>query len=269
MTSCRCGMPGDGWRGHAPRRERGGGARSPRWGGHLGVAEFPTTGAGHRQLARVLVESFRDLDQRVGVEGTGSYGAGALEVPAQLRCGGQAVEVDRPNRQKRRRTGKSDPVDAIEAAHAALSGRAQGAGKTPATATWRQSERSSWRSALRAPPRSRPSTRSAISASPPQKSSANDSKGISRPAPRRRGGRAPPTTASERRPGGLCHQDGAFPFFGHRVPGPRCRGGAPLNVLLTELVEETAPELLGLYGVGVDTAATLLVTAGDNPGRIR
>ena len=39
-----------------------------------------------------------------------------------------------------------------------------------------------------------------------------------------------------------------------------------LNVLLTELVAKTAPELLGLYGVGVDTAATLLVTAGDNPG---
>jgi transposase len=38
---------------------------------------------------------------------------------------------------------------------------------------------------------------------------------------------------------------------------------------LAKLVENTAPELLGLYGVGVDTAAALLVTAGDNPGRIR
>jgi hypothetical protein len=42
----------------------------------------------------------------------------------------EVVEVDRPNRQSRRRTGKSDPVDAIEAARAALSGRAQGAGKS-------------------------------------------------------------------------------------------------------------------------------------------
>jgi hypothetical protein len=39
------------------------------------------------------------------------------------------VEVDRPNRQSRRRTGKSDPADAIEAARAALSGRAHGAAK--------------------------------------------------------------------------------------------------------------------------------------------
>jgi len=42
----------------------------------------------------------------------------------------EVVEVDRPNRQSRRRTGKSDPVDAVEAARAALSGRAQGEGKS-------------------------------------------------------------------------------------------------------------------------------------------
>src|SRR5207237_10932973 len=65
---------------------------------------------------------------RVGVEGTGSYGAGLARF---LRAADvDVVEVDRPNRQARRRTGKSDPADAIEAARAALSGRAQGAGKT-------------------------------------------------------------------------------------------------------------------------------------------
>jgi transposase len=35
------------------------------------------------------------------------------------------------------------------------------------------------------------------------------------------------------------------------------------------LVGETAPTLLECYGVGVDTAASLLVTAGDNPERLR
>src|SRR5918992_98742 len=65
---------------------------------------------------------------RVGVEGTGSYGAGLAR---SLRAAGvEVIEVDRPNRQNRRRTGKSDPADAVEAARAALSGRAQGAGKT-------------------------------------------------------------------------------------------------------------------------------------------
>ncbi len=40
------------------------------------------------------------------------------------------IEVDRPNRQARRRSGKSDPADAIEAARAALSGRARAVAKT-------------------------------------------------------------------------------------------------------------------------------------------
>lgn len=42
----------------------------------------------------------------------------------------RVVEVDRPNRQERRRAGKSDPLDAVEAARAALSGRAKSLAKT-------------------------------------------------------------------------------------------------------------------------------------------
>jgi transposase len=42
-----------------------------------------------------------------------------------------------------------------------------------------------------------------------------------------------------------------------------------LDAMLTTLVKDTAPSLVGLYGVGTDTAATLLVTAGDNPQRLR
>ena len=38
---------------------------------------------------------------------------------------------------------------------------------------------------------------------------------------------------------------------------------------LTDLVTDTAPSLLDLYGVGVDTAASLLVAAGDNPNRLK
>ena len=39
------------------------------------------------------------------------------------------VEVDRPNRQARHRHGKSDPLDAVAAARAALSGAAAGRAK--------------------------------------------------------------------------------------------------------------------------------------------
>ena len=66
--------------------------------------------------------------ERVGVEGTGAYGAGLSRF---LRGVGVAViEVDRPNRQARRRHGKSDTIDAVEAARAALSGRARAVAKT-------------------------------------------------------------------------------------------------------------------------------------------
>ena len=65
---------------------------------------------------------------KVGVEGTGSYGVGLARV--LRRKGIDVVEVNRPNRQARRNHGKSDPLDAVEAARAALSGRASGAGKT-------------------------------------------------------------------------------------------------------------------------------------------
>jgi transposase len=44
---------------------------------------------------------------------------------------------------------------------------------------------------------------------------------------------------------------------------------ADLDELLGELVAKTAPELLALHGVGIVTAAALLVAAGDNPARLR
>jgi transposase len=75
-------------------------------GGLLAVAEFPATLAGHRELLGWL-SGFGPV-ARVGVEGTGSYGAGLARF--LRRAGVEIVEVDRPNRQARRRAGKSDPL---------------------------------------------------------------------------------------------------------------------------------------------------------------
>ncbi|MDP9452759.1 MAG: transposase [Actinomycetota bacterium] len=95
-------------------------------GGVLAVESFEASAAGNDKPVCWL-SSFGTIT-RVGVEGTGSYGAGLARF---LRASGvDVVEVDRPNRQARRRTGKSDPADAVVAARAALSGRAQGAGKS-------------------------------------------------------------------------------------------------------------------------------------------
>ena len=95
-------------------------------GGVLGIETFATTEAGCQQLVDWL-RTQGDVNL-VGVEGTGSYGAGLTR---QLeRAGIAVVEVDRPNRQVRRREGKSDPVDAVVAARAALSGQALGQPKS-------------------------------------------------------------------------------------------------------------------------------------------
>jgi transposase len=84
-----------------------------------------TTTTGFRELHAWLC-SFGAV-ARVGVEGTGAYGAGLARF--LRRAGVQVIEVDRPNRQARRSHGKCDTVDAIEAARAALSGRAKGVPK--------------------------------------------------------------------------------------------------------------------------------------------
>ena len=94
-------------------------------GGLLGVQEFPATGTGYAQLLDWL-GGFGPITL-VGVEGTGSYGAGLARHLAA--AGIRVVEVDRADRQDRHRQGKSDPLDAVSAARAAQSGRASGAPK--------------------------------------------------------------------------------------------------------------------------------------------
>src|SRR5215472_6676726 len=94
-------------------------------GGLLGVEEFPAAPAGYVQLLGWL-GGFGAVCL-VGVEGTGSYGAGLARHIAA--AGVRVVEVDRADRQDRRRQGKSDPLDAVSAARAAQSGRARGAPK--------------------------------------------------------------------------------------------------------------------------------------------
>jgi transposase len=89
-------------------------------GGLLGVREFPATAAGYARLLGWL-GGFGTVCL-VGIEGTGSYGAGLARHMAA--AGIRVVEVDRSDRQDRRRQGKSDPLDAVSAARAAQSGRA-------------------------------------------------------------------------------------------------------------------------------------------------
>ena len=228
-------------------------------GGVLGVESFATTTAGFGEL-HAWLSGFGPLD-RVGVEGTGAYGAGLSRF---LRGVGVAViEVDRPSRQARRRHGKSDTIDAIEAARAALSGRARAVAKTAdgnveAIRVLLIAYRSGRETRIRCLNQLR-------------------HLGFTAPDDLRERFRAVRVEALAHEAAGLRPNPAgdqvvyatklAMHSLGRRVIDidADC---AHLHGELTRLVQATAPSLLKLRGVGVHTAALLLVAAGDNPERI-
>lgn len=86
----------------------------------LGASSFAVTTAGYTELLEWL-ESFGRVGQ-VGVEGSGTYGAGLARF--LTAAGVEVLEVNRPDRSDRRFRGKSDVADAEAAARAVLSGQA-------------------------------------------------------------------------------------------------------------------------------------------------
>ena len=228
-------------------------------GGLLGVSEFPATPTGYVQLLGWL-KGFGPVCL-VGIEGTGSYGAGlARHVTA---AGIRVVEVDRSDRQDRRRKGKSDPLDAVSAARAALSGRASGAPRG------RDGQVEAIRALMVAKRTARAQRTQAI----------NQARALIITGPddirTRFTGQTPAELVAELaalrpRPGSMVryHTLLSLRELGRRAQFP----GAQLErlgQLIVPLVAARAPGLLRLHGVGPDTAATLLIAAGDHPGRLR
>ncbi|MFJ6003927.1 IS110 family transposase [Arthrobacter sp. NPDC092385] len=80
--------------------------------------EFSTTSSGYREIVE-FITGHGEIGG-VGVEGTGTYGAELTKV--LLQAGMPVIEVNRPNRQQRRMHGKSDPLDAYQAARSVLAG---------------------------------------------------------------------------------------------------------------------------------------------------
>jgi transposase len=225
----------------------------------LGTEAFAATPSGYRALLRWLA-SFGEL-VKVGVEGTGAYGAGLARF--LTHAGVEVVEVDRPNRQTRRRQGKTDPLDAVEAARSALSGRANVAktrtGAVEAIRVLLVARRSATESRSKALTQMRHLTYTA----PDQLR--GRLKGLSV--------RRLVQEAARLEPWRSAHQvtaatEAALLALARRVQILEIERG-DLDQRLVPLVATTAPGLLALTGVGTITAANLLVTAGDNPERLR
>jgi transposase len=226
----------------------------------LGTKEFPATAEGYR-AALAWMRGHGDL-VKVGVEGTGSYGAGLARYLATQ--GIDVAEVMRPNRQARRRRGKSDAADAIAAALAALNGEASGKPKSGDGAV--ESIRSlqvARRGAVKARTQAGNQLRDLIVTAP----QALREKLAALPAPQRI------KLAARFRPGDLTSPveaaKAAMATVARRHQALTAEI-AELDTALEELVEHAAPAGFGdRTGVGTRVAATLLITAGDNPDRLR
>ena len=228
-------------------------------GAVLGVESFPVNRAGYERLNAWLA-SFGPV-VKVGVEGTGSYGVGLAR---HLHDAGvEVVEVDRPDRQTRRRLGKSDPIDAEAAARAALSGTAR---VTPKRRDGAVEQMRVLMIARRSARMQRNQTlnqlRQVVITGPDEIRT--------RFKDRYKTGLV--SEAAAMRP-----REGSDPvtYTTYVVIRSLARRIRDLNDemrtidgALEELIDATAPSLLECYGVGVVTAATLLVTAGDNPDRL-
>lgn len=226
----------------------------------LEVQSFPADGAGCRQLLAWL-RGFGQV-QAVGVEGTGSYGAGLARL--LTAAGVHVIEVDRPDRRTRRGRGKSDPVDAEAAARAVLAGTASGTPKT----------RTGPVEAIRA---LRVVRSSAVKA---RTAALNALLGTARAAVEPlaelttgRSARELLELAIHFDPTG---QDRADPAVAARLAMTRLARRIQhldqeihdADKDLRNLTSSTAPELCARPGVGPEVAAQLLITAGDNPQRL-
>ena len=225
----------------------------------LGTKSFCTDKKGYGSLL-TWMERHGELTG-VGVEGTGSYGAGLARHLATH--GVEVIEVIRPNRQVRRRRGKSDPTDAEAAARAVLSGEASGAPKSHDGAA----------ESLRA---LRVARCGAVKA---RTMAINELRDLALTAPEELRARLRPLSSEQRvqvaagfRPGPLADPLEAakvairsvarrYQHLSEEIAG--------LDAAMAELVELAAPDALtAKQGVGVQVAATLVSAVGDNPERI-
>jgi transposase len=229
-------------------------------GRRLDTFSVPTTKKGYEDLL-AWAEGFGAV-RCAGVEGTSSYGAGLARY---LRVVGiEVMEVERPKRRHRRRNGKSDTREAEAAARAVLAGETAGEPKGgDGRVEMIRVLRSTRRSAVKA--------RSQV---------ANQLQGFLVTAPEELRERLRELTTKELvavaarlRPSKDLDNVETATKFALRSVARRyqllSKEIAELDTQLDRLVSETAPELISLPAIGTDHAATLLLTVGDNPERLR
>jgi transposase len=235
----------------------------------LDTAEFGANDAGYEGLLAWMRS--HGTVRAIGVEGTGFYGAALTQF---LTSEGQTViEVNRPNPSARRADGKSDRLDAEQAARAVL-------GKTASAIPKTKTGPVEVIRILRV-------TRSSAVKARTQAFNALHGIVVGAPSPLRDElihltKRTLVNRCLELRPEGTDlvdlsnNSDRLLVAATKTALRDLARRWKALDQEINKLsrqvkalVELTAPELVGLFGVGAELAGQFLVTAGDNPERIR
>lgn len=235
----------------------------------LGHQEFPATDHGYQALLTWLRGHGRL--QTIGVESTGSFGATLTR--ALTKAGERVVEVNRPNRAARRMDGKSDRLDAEQIARAVLGQTSTATPKaksgavevirtlrvtrTSAVKARTQTFNTLWGIMIGAPSPLRDelvtlTKRTLVNRCLRLRPEADDLLTLT-DTPDRLLLAAVKTSLRD-----LARR---WKALDEEIK--------QLNRQIDAVVRATAPELIQLHGVGIEVAGQFLVTAGDNPERIR
>jgi len=228
-------------------------------GARLGEYRLATTAKGYEDLERWAI-GLGEVTT-FGVEGTGSYGAGLARYLVQ--CGHTVIEVNRPDRSTRRKLGKSDPVDAEMAARAVLAGVAKDYPKSGLDEVEMiRMLKIVKDSAIKARTQAINQMKALIVTAPAELRHKLAGLAVRRLVAR----------CASFRPGELVAPLAAAKHALRLLARRHSQLTSEIEGVDQELVRltaETAPALVRTFGIGADTAATLLVAAGSNPERLR
>ena len=228
-------------------------------GVRLGERHLPATTHGYAELewwARSLGQI-----RAIGIEGTGSYGAGVARFLTSRNY--TVIEVNRPDRSVRYRKGKRDPTDAEMAARSVLAGVADATPKSgEGEVEMIRILKSARDSAIKARTQAINQMKALVVTSPSVLREKLDGLTTGALAERCRNFRLTrlddPTAAAKYALRSLARR--------HLQLKEEVRG---LDAEMERLTRSVAPVLANAFGVGTSTAAALLVAAGSNPDRLR
>ncbi|MGW0885837.1 IS110 family transposase [Streptomyces sp. NPDC002671] len=227
-------------------------------GATLDGRSFPATADGYSQLV-AWARSFGVL-RRAGVECTGSYGAALTR-----RLGAEGIEVtevNQPDKAARRRHGKTDAIDAEAAARAVLSSRATAAAKTSdGPVEMLRLFKLAKGSAVKSRTQAINQLKSVLVCADPELR--ESLAGLSNPKLFQQCATLAESEISG--PAGAARH--TLRLLARRIQN-LTEEINDLNKRIAEAITTSTPGLLDVHGVGPDSAAALLISAGDNPERL-